>query len=160
MLRNPKRHVIFLKRLNILQTVVSGLISQQTGVWHTWDLDAPIEERYAGLRPLSIDFVRGGVADVAEEIEHFESVVRSRPGPSLVLTYEELYLGTPDERREVICRAFAFLGLEPPPFEATDQVTDPTRTRLNSARTYALLPNARELDAALGSEATGKLFED
>ena len=165
-LRNPSRRVIFMKRLNVLQTVVSGLISQQTGIWHSWDVRPDARRRLDGdapdatpLEPLSIDFLRGGVADVAEEIEYFEEVVRARTGPTHVLTYEELYLGARDERQVALAQAFRFLGVDPPPPDDTDELLDPARTKLNSSDTYLRLPNAREIDEALGNPETGRLFD-
>ena len=158
MLRDRRRHVIFLKRTNVLQTVVSGLIAQQTGVWHRWDLEGPLEDRYACLEPLSIDFVRGGVDDVKEEIEYYDRIVSSRTGPTLVLTHDELYLRGAQQRRERVVRAFTFLGLQAPPLHETELVMDPARTKLNSAQTYEMLPNAREIDEVLGSDETGWLF--
>ena len=157
LLRNPRRRVIFVKRPNVLQTVVSGLISQQTGIWHSWDVDGAAT-RTTPLQPLDIDFVRGGVADVAEEIEYFDAVVSSRTAPTLVLTYDELYGGSADDRRRTLARAFAFIGVEAPPPDETDVLLDPSRTRLNSEETYLRLPNARELDAVLGNDITGRLF--
>lgn len=156
-LRNPRRRVIFVKRLNVLQTVVSGLISQQTGIWHSWDLDGS-EPDPAPLQPLDIAFVRGGVADVAEEIEYFDAVVSSRRGPTLVLTYDELYGGSAQDRQRTLDRAFGFIGAEPPPAHETEALLDPARTRLNSPGSYDRLPNADEIDAALGSDETGRLF--
>jgi hypothetical protein len=159
MLRNAERRVIFLKRLNVLQTVVSGLISQQTGIWHSWDVDDTTDME-GPLEPLSIDFVRGGVADVAEEIAYFDEVVASRTGPTLVLTFDELYGGTREDRRHNLARTFDFIGAEAPPPDETDGLLDPAQTKLNSAETYLRLPNAREIDAALGNDETGWLFRD
>jgi hypothetical protein len=156
-LRNPSRRVIFMKRLNILQTVVSGLISQQTGIWHSWDVGGEVLDA-TPLRPLSIDFLRSGVADVAEEVAYFEDVIRSRTGPTHVLTYEELYLGAREDRRRVLGEAFRFLGVSSPPTDEIDELLDPARTKLNSSQTYMRLPNAREIDEALGNPETGSLF--
>ena len=159
MLRNAERRVIFVKRLNVLQTVVSGLISQQTGIWHSWDLPNGVLDP-SPLEPLSIDFVRGGVADVAEEIAYFDDVITSRTAPTLVLTYDELYSGTRDDRRRTLERTFDFIGVEPPPPNETDELLDPAQTRLNSSATYLRVPNARELDEELGNDETGWLFEE
>ncbi len=156
-LRHPSRRVIFVKRPNVLQTVVSGLISQQTGIWHSWDVDGAADARTM-LAPLDVDFVRGGVADVAEEIAYFEDVVATRTGQTLVLTYDELYGGSRSDRRRTLGRAFGFIGVGPPPPDETDELLDPARTKLNSERTYRRISNAREIDAALGSDVTGRLF--
>ncbi len=156
-LRNRRRRVIFVKRSNVLQTVVSGLISQQTGIWHSWDLDGSARTS-TSLQPLDVDFVRGGVADVAEEIAYFDAVVSSRRAPTLVLTYDELYAGSAEDRQRTLVRTFGFIGVDPLPAHQTEALMDPARTRLNSPETYVRLPNARAVDEALGSDETGWLF--
>jgi hypothetical protein len=75
-----------------------------------------------------------------------------------VITYEELYGGDAAERRAALERVYTFLGVDPDDARETDFLLDPARTRLNSEESYAYLPNAREIDEALGSDETGWLF--
>jgi hypothetical protein len=159
LLRMPDLRVILMRRANLLQSVVSMMVSEQTDVWHSWDMKMPLDELYASLESLSIDDARERIAVLSDEIAFYDRVVAERdPGDVLRLTYEELYLGTSDRRRELLDGATRFLGLEPVADEEADVILDPSRTKLNSRKSYALVPNAREVDAALGSDANGWLL--
>jgi hypothetical protein len=74
------------------------------------------------------------------------------------ITYEDLYLGPPERRRQLLDDATRFLGLEPVADDRADAFLDPEQTKLNSDETYGRVPNARELDEALGNDETGRLF--
>jgi hypothetical protein len=158
LLRNKNLRVVFLKRLNLMRTVVSGLMAQQTDLWHAWDVEDDREERYRSLQPIPIEEVRKGIADIGEDVGYHEGILRRRRGGWLVITYEELYDGDASERLAALERVYAFLGVDPADARETDHLLDPAQTRLNSEESYAYLPNAREIDEALGSDQTGWLF--
>src|SRR5215475_483863 len=50
-------YVVFLRRRNLLEAVVSNLIAEQTGLWAAWDRDRPLEDYYTDLGPLSMEDV-------------------------------------------------------------------------------------------------------
>jgi hypothetical protein len=159
MLRGARRRVIVLRRANLLQSVVSAMISEQTGVWHSWDLEQPLDEAYARLEPLSIDDARARMAVLRDENEFYDRVLSSRdPADVFRLAYEELFLGPDEQRRRLLDEATAFVGLEPVTDEQAHELMDPSRTKLNSDRTYEVVPNAREIDEALGGDESGHLF--
>jgi hypothetical protein len=158
LLRNKHVKVVFLKRLNLMQTVVSGLMAQQTDLWHAWDVEDDREQRYRSLQPIPIEEVRKGIADIGEDVGYHEQILRRRRGGWLVITYEELYDGDAAERRAALDSVYTFLGVDPADARETDFLLDPSKTRLNSEASYAYLPNAREIDEALGSDETGWLF--
>ena len=160
LLRNTGVRVVLLKRLNLMQTVVSGLIAQQTDVWHAWDVEDDLDRRYAALQPIPVEEVRKGIADIGEDVAYHEGILRRRRDGWMVITYEELYHADPEQRRAALDSVYTFLGVDPADARETAHLLDPARTKLNSERTLAYLPNARELDAALGNEVTGRLFED
>ena len=54
----PDFRVLFVRRRNVLQAVVSVLIAEQTQLWHRWDTTRSIETYYADLDPLDIEDVR------------------------------------------------------------------------------------------------------
>lgn len=159
MLRNPERKVIVVRRANLLQSVVSMMISEQTDVWHSWDVKGPIDDVYATLQPLRVDDVRDRIAVLADEIRFYDEVLAERdPSEVMKVTYEELYFGAPAGRRQCLDDATRLVGLEPVADEEADALLDPGRTKLNSDATYARVPNAREIDAELGNDETGRLF--
>jgi hypothetical protein len=157
LLRSSDRRVILMRRANLLQSVVSMMVSEQTDVWHSWDMEQPIEQLYSELRPLDADDVRARMAVLADEIAFYDRVLGERdPSDVLRLTYEDVYLG--GRGRELLDEATRFVGLDPVADDEADALLDPARTKLNSRESYGLVPNARELDAALGSDETGRLF--
>lgn len=157
LLGRPDVRVILMRRANLLRSVVSMVVSEQTDVWHAWDVQRPIEELYAELRPLDVSDVRARMDVLADEIAFYDRVVARRdPADVLKLTYEDVYLG--GRGRELLDEATRFVGLEPVADADADALLDPARTRLNSRESYALIPNAGDVDAALGSDDTGWLF--
>ena len=157
LLRSADRRVILMRRANLLQSVVSMMVSEQTDVWHAWDVERPISELYAQLRPLDADDVRSRIDVLADEIAFYDRVLSDKmPADVLKLTYEDVYFR--GAGREFLDEATRFLDLDPVADEQADALLDPARTKLNSRESYAFVPNARELDAKLGSDATGWLF--
>ena len=159
MLREPSRKVIVVRRANLLQSVVSMMISEQTDVWHSWDVKGSLDDAYSRLQPLDPDDVRDRIAVLADEIRFYDEVLAERdPSDVLKVTYEDLYFGSTDRRRELLDDATRLLGLEPVTDEGAEALLDPSKTKLNSDATYARVPNARELDGALGNDENGRLF--
>ena len=157
LLRSADHRVILMRRANLLQSVVSMMVSEQTDVWHAWDVERSIEQLYAELQPLDADDLRARIEVLADEIAFYDRVLEDRaPADVLQLTYEDVYLG--GRGREFLDEAVRFLDLDPVADEEADALLDPARTKLNSHESYAFVPNARELDAALGSDETGWLF--
>ncbi len=80
------------------------------------------------------------------------------------LTYRELFSGAGwPAQRATLDRLFDFLGVSrlssPALLDRARAALDPTRHRLNFARTYRLIPNHRELDELLGSAEHGFLLD-
>lgn len=155
LLRMPDLRVILMRRTNLLQSVVSMMVSEQTDVWHAWDVTQPIDEMYARLRPLDVSDARSRMAVLADEIAFYDGVLADHPHV-MKFTYEDVYLG--GRGRELLDAATRFVGLDPVADADADALLDPARTKLNSRESYGFVPNARELDAQLGSDATGWLF--
>jgi hypothetical protein len=155
----PDFRVLFVRRTNLLQTVVSVLIAEQTGLWHHWDMDRPLETYYAGLRPLEIAEVRTRVQELAEHLERLEAVIERRTdGRTHTIVYEELFFAGRAEQRHAIQALWQFLGVDPIAADRVDYFLRPERSKLNSPATYRLLPNAEEIERECGADATGHLF--
>jgi hypothetical protein len=155
----PDFRVLFVRRRNVLQAVVSVLISEQTGLWHRWDMDRPFETYYVGLNPLDIADVRTRVHELADHLERLETLLERRTdGHTRTIVYEELFFAEPAEQSRAIQALWSFLGLDPIRSDRLDYFLRPERSKLNSPATYRLLPNADEIESECGGDATGHLF--
>lgn len=160
MLLAPDRKIIFHRRRNLLQAVVSGLLGVQTGLWNPTAAQAPVLEYYAELRPLSLEETAGRLKHERSMIDLYADLLSAVPaGSCLNLFYEDFFLAPPAEREMQLTRLFEFLDVEPVPASAADRYINPARARLNSEETYARVPNLREIDEALGSDENGRLFD-
>jgi hypothetical protein len=159
MLRNPAYMVIFLRRRNLLQAVVSVLLAEQTHLWKKWDMDRPLHDYYANLAPLSIPQIHHHMIFLKRSLDLFEDVLATRPaGSYLKLTYEDLYLGPAEQRAAGVERIWRFLELEPVQGNAQEVYLDPEQAKINSPATYHFLPNAEAINRQLGSDETGWLL--
>ena len=81
-----------------------------------------------------------------------------KDGHTLQLRYEDLYLTTPEAQRAQLSAIWSFLELIPLSAPEVSYYLDPHTAKLGGRETYGRLPNAAEIDAALGSDETGWLF--
>ena len=163
MLRKPEYTIIFLRRQNLLQTSISGMIAHQTTFWQKRDLTRSLDEIYAHLQPISIDEIRKWIQGLSENIAYYDRVISSRPaGTYLKLVYEDLYLVSPRQRRVNFEAIFRFLDLDMSEIEdnALQKYLNPENAQLNSSETYRFIPNVDEIEETLGSDETGWLFPD
>jgi hypothetical protein len=159
LLHQPDTHVLFLRRRNLLQTMVSNLIAEQTQLWKKWDMTQPFEDYYRNLQPLDIDDVQRRVVELHQHLEFCEAVIDARLGVAgLKLVYEELYFASAKQRNQQIAELWRWLGLAPLEAEQIQYYLDPAEVKLNSATTYAWLPNAREIEQRCGNAVTGWLY--
>lgn len=160
LLRKQDLRVIFLKRRNVLQAVVSVLVAEQTGLWHKRDAKGPVESYYGNARPLDVDEVRERVRALSRHITSCESVVAARDdGRSLTLVYEDLFFATDRAQATLMAGIWAFLGLSAMESERIRYFLRPASTKLSPQRRYDFLPNAQEINNRCGSDDTGWLFE-
>jgi hypothetical protein len=160
MLLAPRRKIVFIRRRNLLKSVVSALIAEQTELWKPWEAKKPVLEYYAELRPLSMDEARAQLEETHRTIELYRQLLASLPPDRChEVVFEDFFLVPPDEKRARLREVFAFLELEPPEGQAVERFLDPAHAQLNTDETYARVPNLRELDDALGSDETGRIFD-
>ena len=160
LLQRPDWTVIFLRRRNLLQAVVSVLIAQQTTVWKTWDMQQPLAAYYQNLQPLSIADIQQRVIELKQHMNHLEVVVDQRsPAATIKLVYEDLYFAPALQREAQIAALWKALKLEPLPREPLQPYLQPEQAKVNSPTTYALLPNAQEIHERCGNDVTGWLYE-
>ena len=159
LLHRPEIKIIFLRRLNVLQSVVSNLISGQTGVWQKWDLTGPVEALYSDLSPMDEADVRRRVAWIATHVDRCESILKARGEDCWhKIVYEDFYFAEPGVQAEQLRALWTFLGVEPIDPSEVEYYLRPSATKLNSPDTYALVPNIRQVNDECGSDAHGWLF--
>ena len=149
--------VLALRRRNLLQTAVSQVLAELTGLWKTWDADQPLEAYYRGAPALD-------VADVSRRMEWSRNEVArvaaalSNLGPdrALRVDYEDLYEAPLRDGRALVNRIWTFLDLEPVEDPAIDHFLSDA-VRQARASTYGQIPNLAEIEAALGNDVDGYL---
>ena len=152
--------IIFLRRKNLLQSVVSVLLAEQTHLWKRWEMIKPLDEYYRDILPLDIQDIQQRVRDLKQDLDFFKSIIDMRTRDDVVkLAYEDLYFSEISQQNQQIDAIWSLLNIVPLELEQYQYYLRPEAVRLNSAATYALLPNAREIQASCGNDVTGWLFE-
>jgi hypothetical protein len=161
LLLRPDIKVIALRRRNILQQAVSGFIAEQTGVWQKRDMTGDVTDVYKRLEPIDLNNLKANIEYRLEVSRYYLEVLSRKPSEMCsCLYYEDLYTSNMARNRESIRGIFYFLGLCMHDNPKLDELLDPRVEKINSALTYALLPNARVIDEKFGSEELGWLFEN
>ena len=150
----PDVRVITLRRRNLLQTALSQLLAEQTGLWKTWDATGPLEDTYRDLEPLDVDLVKERMDWTAHEVARVESAVADLD--VLRLVYEEVFAADEAVKREQIDKVWRFLGLPRSCSPVVDHFLSPAVQQARPS-TYGRLPNLAEIEALLGSDETGHL---
>jgi hypothetical protein len=145
--------VVTLSRRNLLDTAVSQVIAETTGLWKTWDADGPLEGHYRDLGPLDIDEVAGRMEWATHEYARIDAAVAGVD--HLPLDYEDLYLrgGRGAARLGAL---WSFLDLPAITSPTIDHFLSP-EVRQARPSTYGRVPNLAEIEAALGDDDTGHL---
>ncbi|MEW5938644.1 MAG: hypothetical protein AB1750_03185 [Chloroflexota bacterium] len=160
LLRRPDCKIVFLRRRNLLRSVVSVMIAQQTQLWQKWEMTKPLEEHYRDLQPLDVWEIQQRMAGLKQSLDFLESVVDERPrNEALKLTYEELYFSDTPRQKRQIAAIWKLLRIAPLEWERCQRYLQPETARINSPAVYALLPNARKIEEACGNEVTGRLLD-
>jgi hypothetical protein len=158
------QRVVFLRRRNVLQRVVSNEISGQTQVWTP--LGPAHRERVAtfAYAPVREAVVAWHLDHELAQLQAWEAQLVSRGGSLLAVEYEALYdPHDPARRRAVLAEILRFLEVRPPDDPDIEaRITghlDPAAVRLNSEATYRRIPGIQAIADRYGSERTGWLFE-
>lgn len=160
MLQRHDIKIIFLRRRNILQSVVSVLIAEQTHLWKKWDMTKPLDEYYRNLQPLDIHDIQRRVTELKHHLDFFESVIDARSDHAAIkLIYEDLYFSPAAQRDQQIVAIWNLLAIEPLEWERIQYYLRPEAIKINSPATYALLPNVHDIQRSCGNNATGWLYE-
>jgi hypothetical protein len=160
-LQRPDCKILFLRRRNLLQAVVSVLLAHQTQLWKKWDMTQPLAAYYHDLRPLDLTDIQRRVAALHQHLAFFEALLDRRVGNAVMkLTYEELYFAPPPRQLEQLAALWDWLGLAPLTSDRALYYLQPAAVKLNSRATYELVPNAAAIQAYCGNDVTGWLYEE
>lgn len=152
--------IIFLRRRNILQSVVSVLIAEQTHLWKKWEMTKPLEEYYRHLQPLNIRDIQQRVTDLKHGLDFFESIIdRRSKDEGIKLMYEDLYFAETSQQKQKIDTIWKLLKIAPLELDHYQYYLQPDAVKINSAATYAFLPNAGEIQEYCGNDVTGWLYD-
>lgn len=152
--------IIFLRRRNLLQSVVSVLIAEQTQLWKKWEMTKPLDEYYRNLQPLDIQDIQQRVIDLKHHLDFFESVIDPRSASEAIkLTYEDLYFSETSQQRQQMDAIWKLLSVAVLEFEHYQYYLRPDRVKINSVAAYAFLPNASQIEAECGNDVTGRLCD-
>jgi hypothetical protein len=151
-------YVVFLRRRNLLEAVVSGLIAEQTGRWAVWDRDRALEDYYTGLAPLPVEGVRDKLREITENLAEAAVILRARSDGRVVeLCYEDLFLGEPSTRWRLAGSLWSHLGLPPCENPRVGRFLENASFRMGKPTTYGRLPNLAEIEATFGNDETGHI---
>lgn len=151
-------YVVFLRRRNLFEAAVSGLIAEQTGLWAAWDRDRALEDYYTDLAPLSVEEVRDKLRQIRENLAEVAAILRGRiDGRVLGLCYEDLFLGERSTRWRLVESLWSHLGLPPCENPRAGRFLENASFRMGKPATYGRLPNLAEIEATLGSDETGHI---
>lgn len=159
LLQVPQYKLIFLRRENMLQAIVSGLIAAQTHVWQKSNMTNEARKRFHRLQPLSLEVVEEKIAYHKEKISYYGDLIRQRPvGTFIEVTYDGLYGSDMNRNLWELRRIFDFLELEMPSREKLIPYIHPGHAKINGAETYRLVPNIDDIDRTFGSTDNGYIF--
>jgi LPS sulfotransferase NodH len=160
MLRRLDCKIIFLRRRNLLQSVVSVLIAEQTQLWKKWEMTKPLEEYYLNLQPLDIHDIQQRVTALKHHLDFFESIIDTRSSDEVIkLVYEDLYFAETSQQKRQIDAIWKLLKIASLELGHYQYYLRSDTVKINSAATYAFLPNAREIQEYCGNDVTGWLYD-
>ncbi len=152
---------IFLRRRNLLQSVVSTMLAVQTGVWKMWDTQRPIAEYYGALKPLNISEIQLVIRETEKQLANIERRLDHRPQETVLkFVYEDLYFTSLAHQKRQIETIWPFLQL--PTLANNERIEyylSPKKVKINSVARYRMIPNAQEIEDTCGNDQTGWLFK-
>ena len=151
-------YIVFLRRRNLLEAVVSNLIAEQTGLWSAWDRDRDFEAYYTELAPVSLEDARALLRWSRENLTEVADLLQARrDGRAIQMFYEDMFVADVVTRLRQAESLWSHLGLPPCTNPRVGAFLDNESFRMGGPATYGRLPNLAELEAALGNDETGHI---
>ena len=146
--------ILFLRRRNLLQTLVSFHLAYETDIWHRRkSTEEIIEDRYSMIGSIPLYGLREGIRAHKEAMDYYESLLHNRVG-WLKIYYEDLF---GPNKNEVVQQINRLLGIDLS-LETFNTVVTKNR-KLNNIDSYKRIPNCHVINEQLGNDETGFLFE-
>ncbi|MDD5193684.1 MAG: glycosyltransferase, partial [Candidatus Nanoarchaeia archaeon] len=165
LLLNPKNKIVFLTRNNLLKFAVSYEISLKTNIWRA-DKNDPLKIDKV-LEKISEDIpiknLEKNIKEIKNHIKFYKNLLKENQKEYFELFYEDLFEeDIPFEKKlEKINELFKFLGYsEIKECEEIREILNPNYRKINSNKTYRLIPNIEEIEKNLGNKENGYLFKD
>ena len=99
-------------------------------------------------------------ASLKHHLDFFESVLDTRSrGEVIKLAYEDLYFSEISQQKLQMDAIWKLLQVAHLELEHYQYYLSPDAMKINSAATYAFLPNASEIQANCGNDVTGWLYD-
>ena len=138
MFKRKEFKILFLRRKNIAQSVLSNLVAEQTSEWHKQNNT----EIYKNLKPIDLD-------KMSEMIEYITSLNyknakyldENKKGDYLSFYYEELYSDNLEQNIKTLKTICHFLDISLPPEEAIKKYMLPSEAKINYLDIYKNVPN-------------------
>ncbi len=157
--------IVYLHRKNILQTIISLLISRKIKYWsHKPDIWREKFEK-ENFKTFDIEEIRKRMNKLIKDIRFYKNKLVKNNVKFLELYYEDLFGNDiTDERKiDIINEIFKFFKLEqikdPDVLNEIKELLNPDTNKLNSEETYKKIPNIMEIEKELGCDETGWLFK-
>ena len=117
------------------------------------------EVEHGGSSEDDLAVSEAGDFDLAAHLAWIDSLLGLRgDAPTLRLDYEDLYFAPREAQRAQLATLWSFLEMPPLDAPEVDYYLSPQTAKLGGTGTYGRLPNAAQIDAALGTDDTGWLF--
>ncbi len=157
LVRRRNVRVITLRRRNQLQTAVSQVIAEHTGLWKTWDVTRPLVEHYRELPPLDLDLIENRMQWTAGDLVRVDRAVGGVDASRVFrVVYEDVYFAPPTRRRSFLEELWSFLELPACEDPEIDHFLSDA-VRLARPSTYGQATNLAEVEARFGNDVTGHL---
>ncbi|MBD3280215.1 hypothetical protein GF389_01670 [Candidatus Dojkabacteria bacterium] len=148
LLKRREIKIIFLRRKDFLNGVISGLIAEQTNVWKKEDAKGEIN--YSKLKPLNVKQAKKMLDYVSEQMEFYENFLeKNRKGDYFKQYYEDLYSENQQENIQTVKRICDFLGIRLPSEDVIAKNMIPSQAQINANGDYRKIPNYNEFVDAL-----------
>mgnify|MGYP001583562973 CR=1 FL=1 len=135
--------ILFLRRKNIAQSVLSNLVAEQTSEWHKQNNT----EIYINLKPIDLDKMAEMIEYITElNSKYAKFLEENKKGDYLQLYYEELYSDSLEQNTsnlKVICD---FLDISLPSEDAIKKYMLPSEAKINYLDIYKNVPNYKEIE--------------
>lgn len=150
-----KYRTVFLYRKNILRTVISETIAQQSDYWGT---DRKKANEFSQFYPPDLDYIKRRIQFFYETRQVYEKYIASEKPDTLQVSYEELYQPKLEGRLSAFNTISSYLGVNDWKQETLEWIGGRLSpdAKINDSQSYAKLPGIEQI-RAMGNDDIGYL---